>query len=857
MRNIYLAGLVGLILVGCNNPVPTTGTLEVQVNAPVGVAPKVSVKGTDFSQSIAQSGIKDYTVQPGNYTVSSEQASSDTGLIYRASVSVGANRLAASATASQTTAVAAGQTSKVGVDYTLAPPQLQLTLTVAPELAGFKPKITLSKGGATTDLDSSQTLDTLEAGNYTVSATPAPTNYVLSLSTTNVTLEAGKAMQLNAVYSRNLGSLQVNISAEAGCTPSVGVALGSTLVQTLTATATLNNLAPGSYTLTPAASSGCSATATPASISVTAGTTATVNVAYTRLQGNASVVLNGLPANAQGSVTLTPQGGTPLTKTGTSPIVFDGLPAGQYTLSASPVVVAGTFVDSYYTAAAPSPATITLSSGAMTGSSSVAYTQRAGTGQIWVAGNGQFSNGGRGTTSLPEKNGAYSITDQALGSSGSFSSFISPSANNGAFRINFDHDGNMYVLYQYANSSAPARIVRISQQNLANGQLSETASGNTVINGAVWMWNGRNINQLADLPPDNSTNPYPANPNNSEPADLAFDKYGNLWVINDNAGIFACVANSRLKAAPATISNYDSQIWGPGTGLYFYVLHNTGQNADNRPFMIPHALAFDNGGNLWFTAGGYESHRTGETSPVKRSSLNRIPAGKISYTATGDCNGGDVSVSPSNLKDWVDIRLDHSLAVEELGFTSDIGPIVKPVTMVLEPGGNAIWVGDFGGNSGTPSTYDYYRDANAQVETAVRIPLSGANLVTSASIRNAVVSHRITIASGSGTDKGLQQVFGLAFDKAGYLWIAANNNVEILTTDTGAAAAGLTDRKGKLYQLDVRNISSQPTYNGTNTIDLRPKNPKTFSVPDEGVGLIGVSINLANPTSLPNIDPTR
>ncbi|RMH58091.1 MAG: hypothetical protein D6684_01735, partial [Deinococcus-Thermus bacterium] len=118
--------------------------------------------------------------------------------------------------------------------------------------------------------------------------------------------------------------------------------------------------------------------------------------------------------------------------------------------------------------------------------------------------------------------------------------------------------------------------------------------------------------------------------------------------------------------------------------------------------------------------------------------------------------------------------------------------------------------------------------------------------------RPAWVSHRLTVGAGGGLDKGLQQVFGLAFDRLGYLWVASNNNVEVLPSDTGEAALALTDRRGRLYRLDVRGYAQPAFY--TQTLDLRGA-AQVFSVPTEGVGLVGVAVNLPNPEALPFVRP--
>jgi hypothetical protein len=705
-----------------------------------------------------------------------------------------------------------------------------LNLSQAP---GITPDVLLKgPNGSEKSLTASHNDPEAKAGDYTLVVRDVSSGGYLSkgsASEASFKLEPKGSKSVSASY-QTWGKANITIEvvpSSSGFSPTLILSKGSNS-QNLSASGAVN-LEPGAYTVSASdAPANYIRTLAVNSLNIVGGQTATLTLRYERQSG---IVLGatGLPNGA--TVYAVPVGGG-TTVTGTysgTTLNLNTTTPGQYNLSA---IVAGQIVDSLYVVEPASAATITVAANQQT-SANLTFRKRAGTGRIWVAGNGGFSNGGRGSTAVAENNAAYFIDDATAASSGSFTPFINPSASQGVFRIQADRDGNLYVLFQFAGSGTAPQILRISESNLLQGLTGAGNPGNTLIAGSVWAWQSGNV--ITDTPGSAATG-------NNEPADMAFDRNGNLWVINDNVGIFACVAASKLRTAPATITASDAQIWGPGTGLYTYVLNTAGQTAENRPFMIPHALIFDGDNNLWFTAGGFQGPRGGaETTPVKKSTLNRIPTSRISYAANGDCNGGALGITPANLGQYVDIRLNHSLE------TSDLGAIVKPVTLALDPSGNAIWVGDFGGNSG--GSGDFYRDANATTETAIRIPITG--LSPSASLQSATVSHRFTVSTGSGTDKGLQQVFGLNFDKNGNLWAAANNNVEILTTDGGAAAAGLTDRRGKLYQLDVRNLSSFPTYNGSNTVNLRAQNlvPRTLSVTDIGVGLIGVFLNLPNPAT--------
>jgi hypothetical protein len=670
----------------------------------------------------------------------------------------------------------------------------------------------------------------LEPGLYTLTPSPPPQGYTLSLSAPQVEVRAGQETEARVGYARGVGALWVEVAPPSGVE---GFAPGAELygpdgglVERLNGSRRFERLPAGVYTLVarPVAAGGVvwAPVAERQSAMVPVGREAQVSLGYRATQAALTLSVAGVGAGDKVRARLEP-GNLAQGRVGPGPLRFEGLAFGEYTLRAQ-VGRPGVWAERYWegearveaTPADPLPS-LGLSS----------WTERAGSGRIWVAGNGGFSNGGRGRTSTGEQNAVYYLEDGAT----AFSPFIPPTPLQGPFRIAFDREGNLYILYQYVTGS-PARILRVSQANLRAGRVSEDAPGNTVIEGEAWGW-------PAGVAPE----PH-MEVGGNEPADMAFDAWGNLWVVNDVLGLIACVPASALRAAPARIWAAGARIWGPGTGLYRYVLTTPGQNADGRPFLIPHALAFDLEGNLWFTSGGYQGPRPGEATPVKRAFLNRLRRERLGRAANGDCNGGDVGLSEASLEGWVDVRLDLSLA------QSDHGPVAKPVALALEPGGGALWVGDFGGNAG--GSGDLYRDANATPETLLRIPLTGDNLRPGAGWRPAWVSHRLTVGAGGGLDKGLQQVFGLAFDRLGYLWVASNNNVEVLPSDTGEAALALTDRRGRLYRLDVRGYAQPAFY--TQTLDLRGA-AQVFSVPTEGVGLVGVAVNLPNPEALPFVRP--
>jgi hypothetical protein len=836
-----LAGVLVLVFSACSPP--SKGVLELEIVAPEALSPDVEVSGPEFSRSFAAPGpARLQNLQPGTYRITARAVGLEGDYTYRARIWVDGQVVSTSsvASANASSPLVAGQTRRVVVEYAVATGKLNLQLSVAPPVGGFRPRVRVEGSlGWVQEVEESTVLN-LEPDTYTLTSLATPPGYSLSQSAQSVQVVAGQEASASVSYAQGFGSLNVQIQPPTGLTgfaPGVVVRRpDGSVLETLQSSKSYPSLPAGAYTLSAANVTAGGVTWQPSAASqgveVPIGGVGSGSLSYTATNAALTVNLSGLGANDTASVTLQP-GNQTLTRTGNGPVRFEGLAFGSYTVAAR-VVRPRAWADSYWVGGQTSVQA--SAANPLPSASLSSWAERFGTGRIWVAGNGQFSNGGRGSTSSGERNAAYWLADGAS----SFSPFIAPTDLQAPFRIAFDLEGNLYVLYQYQSPSSPARIVRISEANLRANQLSETAPGNTRIEGSVWGW-----------PTGFAPDPH-MDVSGNEPADLAFDARGNLWVVNDFLGLLACVRASDLRAAPASISSAGSRIWGPGTGLYSYVLNTPSQNADNRPFLIPHALAFDPAGHLWFTSGGYQGPRLGETSPVKRSYLNRLNASRISYNASGDCNGGNVGLNEADLSTWVDIRLDISLADASDGY----GAIVKPVTMALEPGGGALWVGDFGGNSG--GSGDLYRDANATPETLLRVPLAGPNLTPGASWQPALVSHRLTIGPGAGPDKGLQQPFGLAFDKAGYLWVAANNNVEILPSDTGPAALGLTDRRGKLYRLDVRGyVGSGGTYTGSNTLNLRSLGlvDRTLSVPDVGVGLIGVAVHLPHPSSLPNVYP--
>ncbi|MDX2008319.1 MAG: hypothetical protein SFU83_23995 [Meiothermus sp.] len=718
---------------------------------------------------------------------------------------------------------------------TPAPGTLEVILNLS-QAPGITPDVLL-KGpdGSEKVITASLTDPQAKTGDYSLVVKDVTVGGYLSkvsASETSFKLEPGGSKSVDVSY-QTWGKANLTlemIPTPPSFSPTLTLTRGG-VSKNLTASGAVD-LEPGTYAVTASdAPANYTRTLSTTSLVVTAGQTANLTLRFERNSGIA-LGATGLPNGA--TVYATPTGGgTPITATyngGNLNLVVST--PGTYNLSA---IVSGQIVDSLYVVDSGNPVTVVANQQT---TANLTFRQRAGTGRIWVAGNGGFSNGGRGSNTLPERNAAYSIADGST----TMSPFISPSADQSVWRIAFDREGNMYVMYQ-AGSTLSNSVVRISEANLrqfeASGDrsfLSPTRVGNArVSQDAFWLPNGSLSGETFDDPPPPTFR--------IEPADMAFDNAGNLWIVNDFQGSIACVTRSRLDTAAASggvVGQFDQLFVGAGTNGYTPggELRNSGSLF--RPFMIPHNVQFDLSGNLWFTSGGY-----GGDSSGKRALLSRINASRAT------CAGGIINLNGS-ANQGVDISLDISLA--DTTTAGESGAIYKPVALALEPGGQALWVGDYGGATFRGDLSGGERDADARPDSAFRVPLSGSNVLPN-NVNNglnvAQVSHRVVVRDwdGGGINKGSQQVFGLAFDSRGYLWMASNNNVEVMTGDNLPLA--LTDRLGKLLRVRIFEA------NGSLRADLAGRSGGTadadqvISVPggDLGVGLIGVAFNTPNPSS--------
>ncbi|MBO1435613.1 hypothetical protein [Meiothermus sp. CFH 77666] len=831
-RTLWLLalGALSLMLTACPGPGATKGVLEITVNAPAGVTPNVQVSGPGTTSSISSTGkttLNDR--QPGNYTITVNKVVAG---------GIGYNGQGA------TVVVEAGKKTSYTVDYAAVSGKIVVSISGLP--AGLEAGINIKKSDSSNlnsaPINADTTLEDVPPGTYTIEAparTQGSSTYATAADGSTLTVTAGGTATVNATYTPNPGSATINVAGLDAALPNpVQLTLtggpSSPVNQSFTdnGPVTFNNLAPGTYTISANAITDngpqdYAFTLSQATLSISSGGSASATLTYSK--PTLSVSLSGLPQQGT-ALTLTvaaqPSSGSPTTWVvnnqslpvpGPATLTLPRL--GSYTVSAygasagQPVRVVGQVVDSLLTSNTQS---VTVSNA----SASATLTFSDGqTGRVFVAGNGAFDS---------DADAGYTITDfQLAQASPSLVPFTGGSGASaaGLFKVKFDAQGNLYLMYQYLDTANRARIVRISAANLAAGNFSPSASGNKTIT-------------------------TDALGNDPEPADLAFDASGNLWVVNDFESRLVCISAAALSSA--------GDVTAP-SAVYTSNVPVRPQDSFTLTANI-HAIAFDGAGNLWFTAGDYRADVVTGTAPTqtvtygRRAVLARINASALT------CSSG-THASPANLlASDIPVRLDISNAARVYeaspGTATTVNPtgtgprgILKPVALVYDAASTALWVGDYGGSNGL--TGAAFRDADADQETLIRVPLNTANtdpngpanpMPDGYDLREAQIDHRISIgytATPGTTSTGLQQVFALAFDKTGALWIVANNNVLLTASDT---SPGPSDRRGKLYrvQIPARETSlAQWAVQNLTPGDIL----KTISAPLDGIGFAGLAFN--------------
>jgi hypothetical protein len=829
-------GALLLMLTACPGPAPTTGTLEITVAAPAGVTPDVRVTGPSTDRPVATTGATVLAdLQPGEYQVVVNQ-------VVVAGIGYGGT--------GATLRVEAGRRSTHNVNYVAVSGAIRIDLTGTGLPSGLSPEVTLRNPDGTERPPTSSTATELDfhnlpPGNYTLEVpnrTQNGSTYASAQNGATVTVTAGEQATVNLAYTLNPGAATITVAGLVSALPSevtVTLTRGTTSInRTFTANGDVNfdNLPPGTYTITANAildngDQDYAFTLLPTTLTIASGVTSTATLTYSR--PTVTVNLTGLPQiGTAATLTVSAQRGTDpavtLTETSrtlpfTGPVSLTLPRFGSYNVraygasSGEPVRVSGQIVDS---ALSSNAQTASVSSTAPSTTATLTFNDGM-TGRLFVAGNGAFNNG------IPGEDAAYTITDFELTQATPSLTPLTGLSAPGLFRVEFDAQGNLFAMYQFISTTvSEQRIVRISAANLAAGNFGETAPGNTVID-RLAMGDG------------------------SEPADMAFDRDGNLWIANDAEGRLVCIAATRLTSA-TPITSADATFV---SNVQVRPQHTPTPDRPT-PYTVMdniRAIAFDTAGNLWFAAGDYRVDEVSGIAPNqtvvygRRAVLARINAAALT------CSGGEQTLTATAIPVRLDISNAHRYYENPTGTSVTVPPegpyrgILKPAALVYDPATNSLWVGDYGGSNGFTRTDPRFRDADADQETLIRVPLNGANTVPTVpadppadgfNLRPAEIDHRISIgftASPGPASTGLQQVFGLAFDKTGALWIVANNNVELVTGD----APGPSDRRGKLYRVTVP--ARTPAMAMWAVQNVTPG--LTINAPNDGVGFAGIGFN--------------
>ena len=338
-----------------------TGSLTVSVSGlPTGANPDLVLTGPNsFSQNITAAGTLS-ALPPGAYTLTVRAVRSAAGT-YTSSTTTRAVTISANTTATQTVA------------YAAAPSVVSVPVSGLP--AGTNANISLiAPSGATSQVTTSTTNASAAAGRWRLTASTVQSgghSYTATPASYDRTILAGDTLDMPVAYALSTGAIAVSVSGlPQGTNATVVVTGPNGFSQTATATTTLTNLPPGTYTISASSVTVSGTTYAPSPATRTVNVSASLvaqaaAVAYTSQAGSLTLTVAGLPSGASGDMTLT--GPNSYSRALTATTSLTGLAAGSYTLSVRNVrTSAGTY------AGTPASAAVTITAGG-TASQTVTY----------------------------------------------------------------------------------------------------------------------------------------------------------------------------------------------------------------------------------------------------------------------------------------------------------------------------------------------------------------------------------------------------------------------------------------------------------------------------------------------------
>jgi hypothetical protein len=390
---------------------PTTARLEVNV---AGVTPPVLLTLTGPTpRTLDGSATLEY-LAPGDYTLTPSPVTRDESTPY------GTGHYTYQAEGRALT-LTAGQTAQASLTYTRQQGNLQVALSGLPSGAAAR----LRLQGAGLDYSfAGGTLSALPTGSYTLTPEAVRAGaYTYRANPQSFTLAHGQTQALTVNYQAASGALRVNLSGPSGMpSPSARIWQGGTLVTTL-AGGVLEDLAPGNYRVEPLTvrdAAGFDYAAPEATVTVVAGQTAEVNLAYVKQSAFVNLMVSGAPSAY--SLTLSGPKGYTLSAPGSYEVAV-----GAYTASAPDLNYGG-----FLYRASVNPGSFTLAPGQIL-ALSLSYTKQAGRfrftlsglpagaqAPLTLSGPGSYSaNLPNGTATTPDlAPGAYTLSTPDLAAGG-------------------------------------------------------------------------------------------------------------------------------------------------------------------------------------------------------------------------------------------------------------------------------------------------------------------------------------------------------------------------------------------------------------------------------------------------------
>ena len=400
-----------------------TGAIAIAVTGlPDGTNGSLVVTGPGgYSQSVTRTMTLTDLV-PGEYSMSAS------------SVAVGNATYAPTPSVKTVTVSASLVAEPLAVSYQQLFGRVKISTTGLPE--SVTPTFTLTGSAGSREVTGAGIVDSVVPGTYTLVAatlTNGSTVYTPTPATQSITVTAANsAVSFAYAASPAPGSLGISISGlTAGAAADVLVTGPNGFTQTVTASTTLSNAVPGTYTIvvrnvrTSLGTYG--ATPVTREVSVSAGGSATNSVAYIALPALIEIPLSGVPVGTSASISVTPPSGATFVLS--AGITLNPAATGRWRLSAAAFTSGGTT----FTPTTPNydqtllagdtlrlPVTYTSSAPA-TGSLTVAVTGLpvGASGNISVSGPGGYSHSVSATTTLSNlAPGSYSLNASSVNSGG-------------------------------------------------------------------------------------------------------------------------------------------------------------------------------------------------------------------------------------------------------------------------------------------------------------------------------------------------------------------------------------------------------------------------------------------------------